>query len=249
MKRLFFYCFLFLFLGALTAKAPVSKVIMPAKLPLPTSASGPNVAFDVAFEKGSGSATSPFSYVSNAGTVSGSIGANANRVLIAYCVFRTITPSAVAITWNSVSMTQITTVANGSYTLYIFGLIAPSTGAQTISCSWSGGGPTAFVLGAVSAYNVNQTTAWQNSGNDSGTGTSASSSVTTAAGNMVVVAHQNDNATGTTPNAGTSAWTETSLNGNYAMSYKASSTTPETVSWTLGSSVAWTHVKTDLIKN
>jgi hypothetical protein len=223
-------------------------------LPAPTGgAAGPAVAFDSKFEKGANSQASPFSFVSNAGTVTGTVGNNANRVLIGYVAFRTLVtePSAVAMTWNSVSMTQIGSKVNfgGSpYAIWVFGLIAPATGAQTISTSWTGGNVDSVALGAVSLYNGDQTTGWQNSGSDTGTSTAPSSSVTTANGNAVVVCHGNDNASSTVINQGTSAWIEGALNGNYAMAYKLSTTTPETVSWTLGSSVAWGNFKVDVIK-
>jgi hypothetical protein len=209
------------------------------------------VTFDAKFEKGASGQASPFSFVSNAGTVTGTVGANSNRILIGYIAFRGLSSSAVAMTWNGVSMTAISGASSlglaGAYDIYLFGLINPDTGAQTLSASWTGGSASPVVLGAISVYNADQTTGWQNGGSDTATGTSASSTVTSANGNMAIVGHVNDNASSTTINTGTSAFTDTAFNGNYAMGYNASSGASTTVAWTLGSSVAWANVKVDVI--
>lgn len=211
------------------------------------------VTFDSTFEHhGTGSQASPFSYVSNAGTVTGTVGANSNRVLIVYVAFRGITSSAVSVTWNGVSMTQIVsqlTLAS-AWDEYLFGLINPATGAQTLSVAWTGGAAT-VAMGAVSLYNADQSTGWQNSGTDTGTGTpqTAASVITSANGNMAVAGHGNNNATGTsiTAGSGTSAWIETSLDGNYAMAYRPSTSGSTTISWDLGSAQIWGNVKVDVI--
>lgn len=96
------------------------------------------VTFDTKFESGATGQASPFAFVSNAGTVAGTVGANSNRVLIGWVGFRGVTTSAVAMTWNGVSMTAIgtkVTAAGGLYEMYLFGLINPDTGAQTLSVS------------------------------------------------------------------------------------------------------------------
>lgn len=219
--------------------------------PLNSGGGGTPVAFDVAFEKGASSQPSTFSFVSNAGTTSGSIAANSNRVLIAAVGFKGITSSAVAITWNSVGMTAIgskLTIAS-TYDLYLFGLINPASGAQTILASWTGGTATSVWLGALSLYNVNQTTAWQNNGTDNNTGTTASSTVTSANNNMGVVFHLNDNATTTTwhSGSGTQGWIDTNLDGNTTMGYKASTGASVALQVDLGSSKAWGHQKVDII--
>jgi hypothetical protein len=208
------------------------------------------VTFDSTFEKGVASQGSPFSFASNAGDVTGTVSANSNRVLIACIAFRTGDPTGVAITWNGVAMTAIGSeveIAGGQGSVYLFGLIAPDTGNQTISASWTGGTQT-VALGAVSLYNADQSTGWQNAGSDTGTGTSALSTVTSANGNMGVVGHVNDNASGMSIAQGTSAWIETDLNGNYAQGYRASAGATVVVEWTLGeSSVAWGNSKVDVI--
>jgi hypothetical protein len=207
------------------------------------------VTFDSKFEKGSNGSTSPFAFVSNAGTVTGTVGSNSNRVLIGYIAFRGITSSAVAMTWNSVSMTLIgssSNTAGGQYDVYFFGLIAPATGNQTLSGSWTGGS-SVVAMGAVSVYDADQSTGWQNFGSDSGTGSPASSVVTSANGNMAIAAHVNDNGASTAIANGTSAWSEGALDGNYAMGYQVSSGSSTTVGWTFTGAVGWGNLKVDVI--
>ena len=209
------------------------------------------VTFDSQFEKGATGQASPFAYASNAGTVTGTVGANSNRVLIGYIGFRGLSSSGVGMTWDGVAMSAIASASltglAGAYDIYLFGLIAPNTGNLTLSATWSGGSASPVVLGAISVYNADQSTGWQNGGSDTATGTSASSAVTSANGNMAIVGHLNDNASSTTINTGTSAFTETAFNGNYAMGYSASSGASTTIAWTLGSSVVWGNVKVDVI--
>jgi hypothetical protein len=206
------------------------------------------VSLDTKFEKG-GNSASPFSYVSNAGTVAGSVGANSNRCLIGYAGFRTITPTSIAMTWAGTSMTQIgTTLSDGTDSIALFGLIAPATGAQTLSVSWTGGTSNPVVLGAVSLFNCDQTTGWQNNTSATGTGTSASITITTTSGDMAIAGHVNNNATGTSIATGTSDWTETAFNGNYAQAHNAASGASTAVAWTLGSSVAWANIGVDVMQ-
>lgn len=210
---------------------------------------GAAVAFDSTFEKGLGTSISPFAYASNAGDVTGTVNNNANRFLLAFLVMNHGVATGMAMTWNGVSMTQIGTELNqGNYQINMFGLVAPDTGNQTLSVSWTGIASLDITMGAVSLYNVNQSTPTQNSGSDTGTGTSASSTVTSAADNMAVAGNFNDNASSMSVSAGTEAWQEFDLNGNSGQAYRASTTSSTVITWTLGSSVAWTNFKVDVVK-
>lgn len=208
------------------------------------------VTFDSTFEKHNTGA-SPLSFASNAGTVSGTVtGANSNRVLMGLVAFfrNGSSVGTVTMTWNAASMSQLTHLDNGTLeSVYLFGLIAPAGGNNTLSCAWTGTHAGDTYCGAVSLFNADQVTGWQNVGTDTATGTAASSTVTSANGNMAVVGHQNDNANSTTINVGTSAWIDTALNSNSAMGYHASSSGSTVVSWTLGTSVVWMNVKADVI--
>lgn len=207
-----------------------------------------SVAFDTKFQKASGSTASPFSYVSNAGTVAGSIGANNNRALIVALTFRGIASSAVSVTWNGVAMTQIGSKVSlaGTFELYLFGLIAPDTGAQTISASWTGG-IGGVCLGGISVYNADQTTGWQNYATNTATSTSATVAVTTANGNMVAGHNCDNNALSWTQTSGTKDWDERNFDGNFQGCHKASTGSSESLSGTLGSSVAWAMQGVDVI--
>lgn len=211
---------------------------------------GADVAIDSFFEKGAGAQASPFAFASNAGTVTGTVtGANANRFLFAYCGFFQTGMTVTAMTWNAVSMLPIigTKITGGGGELHCFGLVAPAGGNNTLSCTYTGGNTT-IAMGALSLYNVNQSTPTQNNSSDTGTSTSASSTVTSASGNCAVIAHMNNNATSTVIAAGTEAWTEQSLNGNYALAYRISTSGSTVLTYTLGSSVLWANFKVDIIK-
>ena len=91
-----------------------------------------------------------------------------------------------AVTYNGVAMTQVATTADafadGPYTrAYLFRLLDPPTGANTVSVTFSGnlGGSNGLVGGAVTFANVDQITPVSNSAtNNSGGGTSTPSTVT-----------------------------------------------------------------------
>lgn len=91
------------------------------------------------------------------------------------------------VTYNSVAMTQLGTVASNNNTdgyVVLFGLLAPASGANTVSVGWTGGTPHHVIGGSVSLTGVasfgTAVTAF---------GASATPAVTvsgTTAGNMVV---------------------------------------------------------------
>lgn len=207
---------------------------------------------DSKFEKGTASPASPFAFASNAGTVTGTVGANTNRGIIAFVSTLNADVTGLSVTWGGVPMTEIGTSVNasGSYFLRIFGLKGDAnvaTGNQTLSASWSGGTPTHMILGAVSVYNVDPTTGWQNKNSATGTSVSPTVTITSANGNMAIAALIDDNSTSATITSGTSAWNERAFEGNYNAGYLGSSSGSTAVSWTLGSSVAWVVSGVDVI--
>lgn len=220
---------------------------------LDNTASGANVAFDATFEKGATGQATPFAYVSNAGTVAGSVGANSNRVLIACVSFFGATVDTgigtVTATWNGVSMTQINTAGiAGVLKDFIFGLINPATGAQTISVGWDGGNSYDITVGCGSFYNANQTTAWQNFNSATATSTTPSLDITSTSGNMACGMRHDANATSAVIGNGTQMWDERSFDGNMGGSYRASTGATTNLSWTIGSSVQWLMCGVDVIK-
>jgi hypothetical protein len=172
-------------------------------------------------------------------------------VLIAYAAFRLFTPSAVAITWDSISMTQIgsvfTVTGGTSYRLFLFGLIAPNTGAKTISLSWTGGSSDAIAMGAVSVFNADQTTGWNNNSTATGTGTPSTITLTTTVDSMAIVGHADDNGSALVIATGTEDWQERALNGNYGMARNPAVGASTSVSWTLTGSVVWGEVGVNVI--
>jgi hypothetical protein len=203
------------------------------------------VTADSKFEKGvSGGQASPFSFVSTSGTVAGSVGSNTNRCLFGVVEFQDNNPGTVAMTWDSVSMTQLTSdTVGGVLSVFLFGLKGDTnvhTGAKTLSVSWTSGTTATVYLGAKSVYNCDGTTGWHNTTTANGTSTAPSITITLGAGDMAIAGHGNNNATSTAINSGTSDWIDTSFNTNAAQANNTSGT----ISWTLGSSVAWDIVGT-----
>lgn len=206
------------------------------------------VTFDAHFEKGAASQASPFSYLSSAGTVAGSIGVNSNRVLIVFVGFAGITSSALSVTWNSVPMSPITSMAAlaSSYDLYLYGLIAPATGAQTLAVSWTGGTAASIWLGGVSVFNADQATGWDNAGTDTGAASPASSTITTTNGDMAIAGHVNNNGGSTAISVGTSDWIDTAFSGNAAQGRNPAVGASTVLTWTYTGAFAWGNVKTNV---
>jgi len=241
-------------------RSMTSKVLLLIALLLPSTSWGAAVAVDVAWaghaaNSVSGGLTFKPSAANTQSAALG-IGSNSNRCLIGVAGFNAVqsTMGTVTVTWDVTgtpqTMTQIAAVDTGTFgSIYIFGLKNPTSGNLDYSVSWTGGNTVDASLGGISLYNCDQTTGWNNSGSDTGTGTNAASSVTTTSGDMAVVGHINQNATTTTINAGTSAYTETNMNGNYAAGYQASSGSSANVSWTLGTSVAWANAKVNVCQS
>lgn len=198
------------------------------------------VTFDSKFEKGASNQASPFSFVSNAGTVAGTIGSNSSRVLIVVLGFRVTGLTSVAASWDGVSMTAIGDVTAPSSTgrTYMFGLINPSTGNKTLLASWAGAASDVS-LGGISVYNADQSTGWSNFNSATATSATMSVSITTASGDMAVGGAFDNNSSSATITAGTSDWNERALDGNYQGAHNAASGSSAALSWTLGSSKAW----------
>lgn len=103
----------------------------------------------------------------------------------------TFTPAGTltAPTYNGVSMTQIqVTDLSGSNKLWLFGLVAPATGANTVSFSFSSSN--SFVAGVATSYTgVDQTNPLDNSAiqNDISSGATYDPAITTVADNCWVV--------------------------------------------------------------
>jgi hypothetical protein len=94
-------------------------------------------------------------------TVNLTLGGTATGVAIMLNGTPAAPPTALAVTWNSVSMTAIPNTASGtnggcSCWTEAFGLVSPATGAHSFSISWTGG---AIELHAVGISFIGNTTA------------------------------------------------------------------------------------------
>lgn len=203
------------------------------------------VTFDAHFEKGRITGASPFNFVSDAGTVAGSVGSNSNRVLIGVaCFFTTLANvGTVSMTWDGVSMPQIGVGLDvaGIISVFLFGRIAPNTGAKTIQVSWTGSEATnPQILGAVSVYNADQATGWNNNITNTGTSTAMTVTVTTTNGDMAIAGAADNNSAGSAPiNHGTQDWQDRAFNGNYYGGRNPAVGASTQIDWTLGTSVQW----------
>ncbi len=163
-------------------------------------------------------------------------------------------PTSVTVTYGAQSLSQIATVkANGQSfngNLFLFGLIAPLTGAHTITVTPNA--TTDMVCGGVSFAGCDQTTGWTNlttaTGSSSGTGTVTGTvpSVATGDWSLGVSAAAND----LVSNAGTSLWNCHENNGqtvgNGAAAYSSSSGS-NAINWSQSVSGTWAWLGVELI--
>lgn len=89
------------------------------------------------------------------------------------------------VTYNSVALTRINTLANNGR-VYLYALAGPTTGANTVSVSWTGVSKN-HNLGAVSYTDVSQSGIPDSSNTGGVTGTSLTVSTTTVADNSWLV--------------------------------------------------------------
>lgn len=215
------------------------------------------VTFDAHFQDGASAGATSFSFTSNAPAsgVAGTVGSNSNRVLIGSLRGHSTkilmdSGAGVAMTWDGVAMTALGGIETPSIgnTIYLFGLIAPATGNKVLAASWGVGASGIDVsVGAVSVFSADQTTGWQNFTTNTGTSTTATVAVTSANGNMIVGGETDNDASSGSITAGTEDWQERDLSGNDMAAHNASSGASTSVTWTLGSSVAWALAGIDVI--
>lgn len=218
----------------------------------PLAAASSTVTFDSTFEKATSSGGATFSFCSTgtgcsaavAPTVAGTVTANSNRVLICDALFDVDTTQAgtVAMTWNGTSMTAIGAGVDGagSRSSFLFGLIAPAAGNNTLSMTHTGTAGITLAVGCVSVYNADQSTGWHNNASNTGTSTGPTLALTTANGEMAVAGRADSNSTAPrTVSSGTLDFDDGNFDGNYGMAHKAATTASTTITWSLNSSVAW----------
>jgi hypothetical protein len=92
------------------------------------------------------------------------------------------------VTYNGVAMSQIMTSTFGAQANELWGLANPASGTHNIVASFSGA-PSTVVIDAISYTGAQQTTPIEATGTNSGSGTSASVSVTTLTDNAWLVGY------------------------------------------------------------
>lgn len=210
-----------------------------------------NVTFDVHFQKGSTAQGSPFSYVSGAGTVPGTIGSGTNRALIVLVGLQTTIAAAgtVAVTWDQGGTNQAMTLIGskdtpGGFSVHIFGLRSPTSGSKTIQVTYTG--TLSVSLGGVAVTNADPVTTWRNFTSGSGTSTDTTISVASQSGNMVIGGRADDDSATASIANGTQDWDERTLSGNYGGVRNPSVGASASIGWTITSD-GWASVGVDVI--
>lgn len=199
------------------------------------------VGFDSRFEKNTNAFSNPFTFVSSAGSVAGTVNNNSNRVLVGVFTARSNLAGIGTLTmqWNGTTMTQINSLAISiTHCMFVCILAAPATGSNSLSASWTGAYSSGEVsLGAVSLYDAQQSPEYSDYTTNTGSVTPASLTVPNVAADDISVAFETDvGATTTTLTAGQMAWTSHWAADNFNGSWRGGS---GVYSWTLGSNELW----------
>ena len=171
--------------------------------------------------------------------------AGSDRVLLVGISYYDSGDTVSAITYNSVAMTVVpsSTVSNGQYTVSFYRLIAPATGSNTVSITFTGN-VFDFKAGSVSFTGADQTTPLGTAVTATGSSTTPSVTVTSATGEIVldtlVIVHSG---TLTVDGSQAQRWNGTGgfgfIKGGGSTEAGASSTT---MSWSNSTSQNWAIV-------
>lgn len=201
------------------------------------AAGGGGLAFDAA---------SSSSQIGNSDLVFAHTTSGSDRVMVVGVSVNAM--SVTAVTYNGVGLTLIDSQVNGSVTVYQYGLIAPATGSNNISVSLSGP-PSYCIAGGVTYTGAHQTTAFGTSAKATGSDTTPTVDVTSAATEVVIdtVSWRNNDVTATAGAGQTQRWNINDLDDDFgcACSTETGAATT-TMSWTLSGSSGWTIVGTPI---
>lgn len=127
-------------------------------------------------------------------TPSFTITSSANRAAVLCLGHRGLLSTGFSGSCGGISASLITGTdsSGGSTRSQLFGVIAPASGSQTASMSWTTA--VSATLGAITASGVDQTTAFNNGATGSGT-TSASVAVTSTSGDLTTTGYLNNKTT------------------------------------------------------
>lgn len=177
--------------------------------------------------------TSPRTTTFDAGTMT-------NGLLLIAITTQDVDDSVTAVTWNGVSMTALGVANSGQInSVYLFGLVSPDNGSQTISITYSGDGTFAGTVWGAS-YSASGTPTLGTPVTNSGTGTTASTGSVTcpSGGDVAAVMHHNFSSTDPTlTSSGTSDLATRASNKPYAVAHH--NATLDFTWGTLSSSQLW----------
>jgi hypothetical protein len=182
------------------------------------------------------------------------VGSGTNRGLVFVIGFDSNAVTGISATWDNggtnQAMTLLATKAiaggSGTGTMAILGLAAPTSGNKTLVCNWTTA--TQCTCAAVSFTGVDQTggtTSFPNAGSATGNSASASVTITSQTGNMVVAMHGSQVAAINSVN-NTQIFIDLSLSGNYGANRAAGAATVAMTA-TLASTNLWSSVGTDIL--
>lgn len=150
-----------------------------------------------------------------------------------------------SVTYNSVSMTSLASVVNGTNRAYIFGLAAPSIGSNTITVTYSAN-LQFYVAGAVSFTGVSQSDILGATASQTGTAGAKSLSLTTEANGSYLVDCIGSVGTVHTVGAGQTKFATPAL--NRVSSYKSAPTAGTNgTSWTGFPSTAYAYALVEIL--
>jgi hypothetical protein len=211
----------------------------------PTAASG-TVAVDSIGTVGTCTGVTSFNYTGL--TISGGL---SNSALTVELEFAASNITGLAMTWNGVALSQITTTNNASGgRIDLWGLVNPASGNQTLAVSWTTS--TNCTVVGVSWSGVNQTggtSTFANATTASGSSTTSSVTVTSATGDAVIAMHEVvgvGNSFSSVSN--NSIFTATPAQRACAGNWKAA-TGSDTLTGTIASSNAWVSIGADIKHN
>jgi|SRR6185369_884982 len=248
--------FAFLLAFALTAPAQYVPTNTLAGRQIASAGGGTTVTFDAAthFEC-DGSGQGPQCTTNTVASFTHVTTTNANRgMVVNVCVGATTgltAPLVSTVTYNSVSLSQTVHKAVGAPQYYcdLWQLpngTQPATGSNTVVVTLAGALPSIFssvLVTAITAYNVNQTTALSVTGSNNGVGTSTTLTLGASGANDLVFAEScNGDSIGTSGNTSIHVTNYSTHNGcgTHAASRAAGNTT--SISWTGDSNDNWVVV-------
>lgn len=169
-------------------------------------------------------------------TFSGKTTAGSDRLGVLRFMVATATAIS-SVTWNGAAMTQIGTVVRGSSTIYVYRILAPPTSASDVVITFSGATPSGPYL--VTSYNgVDQTTPVSGFVTNTGSGTTPTVDVSSAADNLVLDAMDVANVISSVGADQTAEFIDTAGGSDRFGGSREAGASTVTMSWTV-SSGAW----------